>query len=434
MLKVFAAAVAALLLFPAHGWAQYGLVPAPTAQYGAIPQALEPFAGSSLPGSVDLSADFPTPGDQGNQQSCVAWAVAYGLKSYHERKQNGWALYDPYGSPHLDRVFSPSFVYNQINGGVDRGSHFGDAFRVLTVQGAAPLSAMAYSSSPFAPIPNTARQAAAPFKIDTFRTVDFHNINELRAHLNAGFPIIIGARVDQAFWNYRGGLPYSGFSGPILGNHAMVVVGYDDARQAFKLMNSWGRNWGDQGFGWVSYSQFRQMTNEAYIVFDQQGFDSGRTPATLPTNVWTPPQIPAQQAGLSVTNVNPNHVDPTFGVGMLVVGNVSVPASVAGSMRIVVSVSFQNGGAPVLSTDPRFALPSGQVAGGAPRLSLNGQGFQSQWYAFIPYCALRVQTGVLCRPFPVSPPVVTTLVARPVLYLDEFGVKEGQALPFFVSL
>src|SRR6185369_1485275 len=42
-----------------------------------------------LPESVDLSARFPTPGDQGNQGSCVGWAVGYAARSYYAVAREG---------------------------------------------------------------------------------------------------------------------------------------------------------------------------------------------------------------------------------------------------------------------------------------------------------------------------------------------------------
>ena len=38
----------------------------------------------------------------------------------------------------------------------------------------------------------------------------------------------------------------------------MVVVGYDDAKQAFRIQNSWGRTWGDGGYGWFSYEFWKR--------------------------------------------------------------------------------------------------------------------------------------------------------------------------------
>jgi hypothetical protein len=50
------------------------------------------------------------------------------------------------------------------------------------------------------------------------------------------------------------------------GGHAMCVVGYDDKKYggAFLLMNSWGPEWGNNGFAWVRYGDFKYYVREAY--------------------------------------------------------------------------------------------------------------------------------------------------------------------------
>jgi hypothetical protein len=84
-----------------------GLKLADPAQYQSVPLASAPLMGD-LPGSIDMTADFPHPGNQGQQGSCVGWAVAYGLKSYQGRKRAGWELV---GNEHH---FSPAYIFNQI--------------------------------------------------------------------------------------------------------------------------------------------------------------------------------------------------------------------------------------------------------------------------------------------------------------------------------
>ena len=46
----------------------------------------------------------------------------------------------------------------------------------------------------------------------------------------------------------------------------MVLVGYSERRQAFKVMNSWGTQWGDGGFGWVSYRAVRQLSDLMFVM------------------------------------------------------------------------------------------------------------------------------------------------------------------------
>ena len=102
---------------------------------------IESFATSRLPPSVDLSGNFPAPGSQGLQGSCVGWATAYALKSYQERIEEGWAF-----SPRTR--FSPAWVYNQIKepgpcpdvnptDPYDCGSHIDKALELIVEKGAA---------------------------------------------------------------------------------------------------------------------------------------------------------------------------------------------------------------------------------------------------------------------------------------------------------
>ena len=54
------------------------------------------------------------------------------------------------------------------------------------------------------------------------------------------------------------------------GYHAICVVGYDDNKKAFKIINSWGDNWGIEGYGYISYDLFLNYQNEfgIYYMYD----------------------------------------------------------------------------------------------------------------------------------------------------------------------
>ncbi len=38
------------------------------------------------------------------------------------------------------------------------------------------------------------------------------------------------------------------------GAHIILITGWDDAKGAWQIKNSWGSTWGSQGFGWVDYN------------------------------------------------------------------------------------------------------------------------------------------------------------------------------------
>jgi C1A family cysteine protease len=46
----------------------------------------------------------------------------------------------------------------------------------------------------------------------------------------------------------------------------MVLIGYDDSREEFRLQNSHGREWGDNGYAWIGYTAWQQA------AFDGRGF------------------------------------------------------------------------------------------------------------------------------------------------------------------
>jgi hypothetical protein len=240
-----------------------GLLFTPDDQYRSIPLAATPLMGGGLPQSTDLGAFFPAPGDQGQQASCVGWAVA-GLKAYQETRERNW-------SPTIaDRQFSPAFIYNQIaRQGCGGGSYILDALNLVRRDGAATLRTFPYSAAECSRQPtNSERQGAREFAIADWRRVNVQDETEVKSHIAAGFPVLIGMSVDQSFMRLSKGQVYQAPSGPLLGGHAILVVGYDEARQAFKLFNSWGLGWADGGMGWIGYGPFRQLVREGFVAQD----------------------------------------------------------------------------------------------------------------------------------------------------------------------
>jgi C1A family cysteine protease len=55
-------------------------------------------------------------------------------------------------------------------------------------------------------------------------------------------------------------IPFPGPKDRLEGGHAVMAVGYDDKRKignetgALLIRNSWGKTWGDAGYGWLPYA------------------------------------------------------------------------------------------------------------------------------------------------------------------------------------
>lgn len=232
--------------------------------YRSIPMAAPSFSGIP-PSKFDLSQYAPPIGNQGRQSSCVGWAVAYGLKTMQEQAERDW------GADKADHQFSPAFIYNQIDHGqtCDGGSRITDALDLVRRRGAATLEQFPYSDSSCSAMPTAAvSQSAREFAIADWRRVNVQDTTELKQHIVDGFPLLLGIHVDRQFGELSAGQSYGLPRGPSLGGHAVLLVGYDDARNAFKILNSWGTGWGDSGYGWIEYSAMRAIALQGYSVQD----------------------------------------------------------------------------------------------------------------------------------------------------------------------
>ncbi|MFD2160574.1 YARHG domain-containing protein [Rubritalea tangerina] len=254
--------IVSLLLAPGVFGQTRGAVFEDPEVYRDIPLAVAPMRGE-LPERVDLSGSFPRPGDQGDQGSCVGWATAYALKGYLEKKEREWP------GRVSNELFSPAFIYNQIklDGG---GAYITSALDLLMQQGVATLASFPYDAGNDDKKPSDAvRREARQFAIASWRRVNPKEIGEVKSHLASGFPILIGMYVGNDFMKHRGSGVFShGQRSNSEGGHAMCVVGYDDGKEAVKLINSWGTRWGDGGYAWVSYATFQKKVSQAFVVQD----------------------------------------------------------------------------------------------------------------------------------------------------------------------
>ncbi|TGK20454.1 C1 family peptidase [Leptospira stimsonii] len=227
-----------------------------------------------LSSKVDLSDSMPPVGNQGEQGSCVAWSTAYATKSfqeYIERKgSKDWSLRTQDGSPNYTKIFSPAFIYNQINGGRDNGSLISDAMRVMVEMGAAPWDQMPYNPADYRARPSQAAIAAASrFKAKEFLRVKTTDLSEVKAQLAEGKPVVAGILVYENFFNLKGDTIYKEGVGKTYGGHAIALVGFDDSKNAVKFINSWGKDWGDQGYGYIDYRWFTKICQGAFVMVDQ---------------------------------------------------------------------------------------------------------------------------------------------------------------------
>ncbi|MBQ6019631.1 MAG: hypothetical protein IJL26_05555 [Clostridia bacterium] len=215
---------------------------------------------SSLPSAIDNSSLFPSPGNQGIQNSCVGWAVAYAAKSGLERNKRNWSISS---SVHH---FSPSFIYNQINGKKNVPVPLSSGIDKVASQGVCTLSYFAYNENDWTTPPSTLQKKnAALYKGKKAKKVT--GINKMKARISEGYGIITGIITSPDLRNLNSTNPIYNVLGSNLNNeeyHAICLIGYDDSKNAFKFINSWGTDWGINGYGWISYDLISNYSCNIY--------------------------------------------------------------------------------------------------------------------------------------------------------------------------
>lgn len=226
----------------------------------------DPPARGVTPASVDLTSSFPAPGSQGSMGTCVGWALA-NLASFHENEEQHRA-----GSGE-GPAFSPLFLYNlsksPSDGDCTAGLSIAHALNVLRDNGIAPIASFPYRTDLCGSMPGAdVQRAAMRHRISTWAKVHEHDASELKSFLAARHPVILSVRVDDALQNLHG-QKYAQRGGDARGDHALLLVGYDDTKHAWKVLNSWGSEWGERGYGWIDYDVWNDLVRAAYVAEDR---------------------------------------------------------------------------------------------------------------------------------------------------------------------
>ncbi|WCL47723.1 C1 family peptidase [Leptospira sp. GIMC2001] len=269
-----------------------GYIPSNKEIQDAIPLSRSFRSLDSLPSSKDLSSQMPPVGNQGRQNSCIAWATGYSMKSYLAKNTGKIPDYDPpFSGGSGKNVFSPAFIYNQQNGGKDAGLYYYKTLDFLQKSGVASWSSTPYTETDYRKQPSAAaKEEALAHRIKSYTRLNHKKPDDIKYVLADNNVVLFGIIIDDEFYKLKGSEVYDSNGGQSYGGHGMVIVGYDDNKTsksgkkgAFKFQNSWGTNWGDKGFGWISYSMLAKVGQEAYSMIEQEPFISNSNTTVVPT-------------------------------------------------------------------------------------------------------------------------------------------------------
>lgn len=224
----------------------------------------------NLPDKVLLEQFFPPIGDQGNKGTCVAWAVGYNLKTALNAIDSHWSIEQ---LAQATNQTSPKDLWlcipQEQKGANCSGTSFEPAFNTLMTSGATTMYRVPYKDLQGCTgigMGDTSNRIANFYHI--VDNGELPKVGQIKAYLADTIPLVIGAHLGDNFmsWNSENVIKSDSYQHTGMhAFHAMVLVGYDDNRHAFRLRNSWGTEWGDDGSIWVDYEFFcREL---CFVVF-----------------------------------------------------------------------------------------------------------------------------------------------------------------------
>jgi C1A family cysteine protease len=245
----------------------------------------------TLPKSINLREWCSPVEDQGMLGSCTAHAGA-GIIEYYERKSFG---------KHIDasRLFLYKVTRNLMKMKGDIGAYLRTTIGAMVLFGVPPEDYWPYADDEkkFDKEPPAFCYAFA----QNYQTIKYYRhdppetpantiLNGVKTYLASGHPAMFGFTVYNSIEQAEktGKIPFPSSREKIEGGHAVAVVGYDDSIKinntygqkettgALLIRNSWGKGWGEEGYGWLPYDYIlKGLAEDFWSVIKKEWVDAG---------------------------------------------------------------------------------------------------------------------------------------------------------------
>ena len=217
----------------------------------------------SVPVSFDFTKLMSPVRNQGKEGTCVAFASVTGVKEFQDKKEY-----------HKLIRLSVRFLYNlckKFDGiPLQDGTYPRIAMKVLLNYGVCHESFWPYIAQKKTLPRAGADKDALKFKIKAYARIKSQI--EMKRSLLINGPFVAGVEVFESWFTKKvqssGFVPLPKLKEDSVGGHALCIVGYDDKLKIFKFKNSWGANWGNAGYGYLSYEYLKKYCRDAWSATD----------------------------------------------------------------------------------------------------------------------------------------------------------------------
>lgn len=247
-------------------------------------------AAPSLPSRVDLRRWCSPIEDQENIGSCTAQA-GVGLVEYFERRAFGKHI-------NASRIFLYKVTRNLLHWTGDTGAFLRTTMAAMTLFGVPPEEYLPYNTAQFDQEPSAFcygfaqnYQAISYYRLDPPGMSREALLGRIKTYLAYGLPSMFGftvySSINQA--SRTGRIPFPTPGERRRGGHAVDAVGYDDTIQiqntndgrstkgALLIRNSWGREWGEAGYGWLPYDYvLKGLAIDFWSLLRNEWVDTGQ--------------------------------------------------------------------------------------------------------------------------------------------------------------
>ena len=245
----------------AKNWLRTKLNPQPRQEPDERDYEYPHITGTTQEETIDLRETLRQPRDQKWSNACTGFATAGLVEQLMTRKRK------------LPQKYYLSPLYNWWYAKVlhgyptkNKGVWIRNSLKALYKNGIPPEYSMPFNLFPRFEKPNRQAEELAETSKMLLNRTHYYLLrsDQVTTALKRGRTVVFGIRLNKSFYGNKDGKikdlqPDSNY-------HCMLVVGYDNHTDCFIVRNSWGSNWGDNGYCYIPTNYFNRYAYDLWTI------------------------------------------------------------------------------------------------------------------------------------------------------------------------